>query len=265
MKRIIFPGKLAALKKAAFFLFPAVLFLCGCSTIYNPATGRNEFILVDSAMEKDLGKSVVPEVLRETPLSRDSFLQDRVKMIGAKLAQVSDRQDIEYQFAVLDNKELNAFTIPGGYVYIYEGLARELNDNELAYVLGHEVGHVAARHIAKKIQANMGYQLIFAVALTAAGDRVGPNTQTIAQGVDTVYRIAVDLPFSRADEYQADSIGVKYSLKAGYDPWAAITALEKIKKTEGLDWKTLGYLRTHPFPDQRIAALKEQIPKHYNK
>lgn len=236
-----------------------ILFLSGCATLYNPATGRNEMIFLNSASEVSIGESVIPEFTSKHPLSNDPVLIERLRAIGSKIAGVSDRQDILYKFYVLKDKELNALTLPGGYVYVNQGLMNILNDNELAGVVAHEVGHVAARHIAKKLQANMTYQLLLGVAFAAVGDKAGANAGTVAQGIDTVYNL-VGLGYSRKDEYEADRLGVKYASLAGYDPWAFLTALDKIKTNEGPNWKVLGYFRTHPYVDERIAALKIYIP-----
>ncbi len=241
-------------------IIAALLFISGCATMYNPATGRNEFIFINSETEVALGKSVIPELVKKHPLSKNLYLEERSKAIGGRLAAVSDRQDISYKFYVLEDKELNAMALPGGFIYINRGLIQILNDDELAYVLGHETGHVAARHIAKKLQANMGYQLILGIAFASLGNSAGEKTADIARGVDTVYNL-IGLSYSRQDEYEADRLAVKYAFRAGFDPYASLSALEKIKREEGPNWKVLGYFRTHPYVDERIKALKDFIPE----
>lgn len=241
---------------AAIFFLAGFLFLGGCATLYNPATGRNEFILIDSETETALGKSVVKEVTRQHPLAQEANLQERARRAGRKLAQASDRQDIEYNFSVLNDKELNAMALPGGFIFVNKGLMNVLDDDELAYVLGHEVGHVAARHIAKKLQSGMAYQLLMQIAFAGAGS----DAAAIAGGIDTVYNL-IDLGYSRQDEYEADRLGVKYAFRAGFKPGAALSSLEKIKQEEGPNWKVLGYFRSHPYAEERIAALKKIIPQ----
>jgi predicted Zn-dependent protease len=234
-------------------------FLSGCTTIYNPATERRELILINSATESSIGKSASAEMTRQRPLVNDPGVQERVKRIGSRIAQVSDRQDIGYEFAVVADKELNAVTLPGGFIYVNKGLADILNDDELAYVLGHEAGHVAARHIAKKLQANMAYQMLLTLAFAGMGNRTGDNAGAIAQGAGVVYNL-VQLKYSRDDEYAADKLGVKYACKAGFNPDAAISALEKLKKAEGDQKQGLSYFRTHPYVEDRIKALREFVP-----
>lgn len=238
----------------------ALLFLSGCATLYNPATGKNEFILIDSDTEVAIGRSAVGELAKRHAVSDNIILQQRLKAIGNRIAAVSDRRDIEYKFSVLKDKALNAMTLPGGFIYMNEGLMKALNDDELAYVVAHETGHVAARHIAKKIQSNMAYQLLLDIAFAGMGNKTGANanTQRVARGVNTVYNL-IELSYSRKDEYEADRLGVKYAFKAGFEPYAALSALEKIKKGEGPNWKVLGYFRTHPYVDERIDALKKVI------
>lgn len=234
------------------------LFLSGCATTYNPATEREEFIFINSATEVAIGGEMVAELTKKYPLSHDQNLQDRVQRIGAKLSEVSDRQDIEYKFFVLEDKELNAMTLPGGFIYVNQGLMNVLDDHELAYVLGHEVGHVAARHIAKKIQSNMTYQLLLSVAFAAAGEKGSGKVEDIAKGVNVLFNL-IALGYSRKDEYEADRLAVKYAFKAGFNPSAAIFALEKIRQEEGPNWRLLIYFRTHPYVEERIDALRQII------
>ncbi|MBU1726938.1 MAG: M48 family metalloprotease [Candidatus Omnitrophica bacterium] len=245
------------------FIFLFLLLLSGCATIYNPATQRNEMIFINSQTEASIGRGVAPELLKKTPLSKNENLQKRAEAIGRRLAAVSDRQDIEYHFAVIEDKELNAVTLPGGYIYINRGLIDILNDDELAFVLAHETGHVSARHIAKKLQAGMAYQLLLGLAFAGFGKSSGDNAQAIAAGVDTVYSL-VSLSYSRQDEYLADKLGTKYAYKAGFDPNAAVSALEKLKQKNEPNIKVLEYFRTHPYVDERIVVLKRDIPLLYS-
>lgn len=241
-----------------FLLFFLIFFIYGCSTIYNPATKRNEFILINSDTEAAIGKNMVPQLLRESPLLKDQDVQKRAQRIGRNIAFVSHRKDINYEFYVLDDKELNAVTLPGGYIFVNKGLMDALNDDELAFVLGHEAGHVAARHIAKKIQANMAYQAILAAAFASIGDKSAAAAENIAGPLNTAYNL-IYLSYSRQDELDADKLGVEYAMYAGYNPYAAITSLEKLKK-KGVEFKIFRYFRTHPYVDERIKILKEYLP-----
>lgn len=226
--------------------------------MYNPATGRNEVIFINSATEVSMGQEVKAEMFKKQPLLKDPLMQERVNRVGKRLSGVSDRKDIVYEFGVLDSKELNAVALPGGFIYVYQGLMKVLNDDELAYVLGHEVGHVAARHIAKKMQANMTYQSILGIAFAGISGVTGVDTSLASTGVNTIYNL-IELKYSREDEYEADRLAAKYSYKSGFDPSASLSALEKIRTKEGPNWKITGYFRTHPYVDDRIKALKDFI------
>ena len=239
------------------FVLIVSIFLSGCATLYNPATGKNEFIFINSDTEVAIGNSAAAQITKKHQILRDRILLDRIERIGRRIVKASDRKDIKYSFYVLADKELNAMTLPGGLIYINRGLMDILNDDELAYVIAHEVGHTAARHIAKKIQANMAYQLILTVAFAGSGLE-GNNTQNIATGVDTIYNL-IGLSYSRKDEYEADRLAVKYAFKAKFDPYASLKALEKIKEAEGPDWKIMKYFRTHPYVQDRIEYLREAI------
>jgi predicted Zn-dependent protease len=234
------------------------LFFSGCVTIYNPATDRREFILINSPTEAAIGRNMAAELVKTQPLAKSRNLQERARRIGARLAKVSDRQDIEYEFQVLEDKELNAMTLPGGFIYVNQGLMEKLNDDELASVIGHEIGHVAARHVIKKIQSHVSYQILLTVAFTAAGDKGSAKASYIAEQIDILFNL-ISLSYSRKDEYEADRLGVRYSSRAGFNPNAAISALEKIKQGQSPGPEIPIYLRTHPYIDERIKTLRQII------
>lgn len=235
-------------------LTAVILIVSGCATLYNPATGKNEIILIDSQTEISLGKNVAAELTKTHSLETDKNTVDRAQRIGARLSAVTDRKDLDYKFYVLTDKELNSVSLPGGFIYVNRGLMDALNDDELAFVLGHELGHEAARHIVKKLQANMAYQLLIDIAFART-----TNTQALSQSVNMVYNL-VELGYSREDEYEADRLGAKYAFKGGFNPNASLSALEKLKRYETAEPKVFVYLRTHPYVDDRISALKKVIP-----
>lgn len=242
-------------------IFPAILILClcGCATIYNPATGRKEFIFINESTEIAIGKNVATEITKKENVLEDEKLQERIEKIGKKITAVSDRSNIKYEFHVLDNKELNALSLPGGIIYIYKGMLDKLNNDELAFVIGHEVGHVAAKHAVKTIQANMAFQLVLSIAFAAMGKDTSTATN-VARATNTAYNL-IALGYSRKDEYLADNLAVKYMYKAHFKPQAAISALEKFKTEEGFRLKILDYFRTHPSLRDRIKLLQETIPQ----
>jgi predicted Zn-dependent protease len=235
--------------------------ISGCATVYNPATERKEVIFINEQTEISLGKNVAEQIAQKQKFSRDAAALARVRRVGNAIASVSDRPGLNYEFSVLDDKELNAVSLPGGIVYINKGLLDILTDDELAYVLGHEVGHVAAKHAIKRIQSDMLFQTVLSVAFVTAGGPQGAEAAKNAAAVsDKIYTL-IGLGYSRDDEYFSDRLGVKYAYRAGYNPLGAVTALEKIKKDEGPNAKVLEYLRTHPYVDDRIKRIREEIPQ----
>lgn len=237
------------------FLLCAFLIFCaaGCATMYNPATGQEEFILISTEEEIQIGRQVAAEIQQKYPIYRDQRLNERINSIGQKIAAVNDRKDLPYYFIILDDDEINAFTVPGGYVYVFRGLVDFVKtDEELAGVLAHEVGHVAARHIVKKMQAQMGYELIFTLAT-----RGKEEYQSIANFANLAFNLVM-LGYSREDEYFADILAVRYMNRAGYNPRAMISFLERLKGEEK-GQEPPSFLSTHPGIDERITHIKDEI------
>jgi predicted Zn-dependent protease len=228
------------------------LILSGCATMYNPATEKKEFVIITTPMEVALGQNTAKQVAKQYAFIKDPKQADKVTEIGEKVAKVSDRTDLKYHFAVVEDKEINAFTMPGGYIYINSGLLDISTDDELACVIGHEIGHVAARHIAKKLQTQLGYDILMNIALH------NTSVKQMQQAIDVTFNL-VQLGYSREDELLADRLGTKYAYKAGYDPYAMITFLKKLKEK---DKNEIGpvFLRSHPYASQRIQMMEKEIP-----
>lgn len=227
-----------------------LLFTGGCTTIYNPATQRNETYFISESTEISIGKNMTQDIIRKEKVVNDSKFTTYVNEIGKKIVKVSDRTNLDYKFYILDNKEINAFALPGGYIFVNKGLIDETDENELAFVLGHEVGHVCARHSIKRLQASLGFNLVVAIALR------NPDYEAIQQALSVVANV-VTLGYSRSDEFLADSLGVKYMYKAGYKPEGAISLLTKLKKKD--KGYPIVFLRSHPLPQTRIENIEKKI------
>ena len=248
------------MKTIKFFiiLLIAVSFLTsGCATVYNPATERKEFVFITTPMEVALGQNTAMQVAKQYAFIKDPQQVNKVTEIGEKVAKVSDRTDLKYHFAVVDDKKINAFTMPGGYIYINSGLLEITNDDELACVIGHEIGHVAARHIAKKLQAQLGYDILMNIALQNA------SVRQMQQAIDLTFNLAT-LGYSREDEFLSDRLGAKYAYKAGYDPYAMITFLKKLQAKNKSDMGPV-FLRSHPYTSQRIQLMEKAMPSIISK
>jgi len=238
--------------KAFVFLF--CLILAGCSTEYNVATKQEEIYFYSTDKEVAMGQAIAKEIAKSEKFAPDPLLQKRVEDIGKKIVAVCDRRDIDYHFYVLDDDEINALSLPGGYVYVSRGLIEKVaNDDELAGVLGHEIGHIVARHSIKKLQAMMGYSLLrVLVAQVPQGAQAGDAADLAFASIMTGY--------AREDELLADQLGTRYLLAAGYNPRCMVTFLEKLQddhRRRPLQAKT--YFKTHPYVPDRIRVVKQEL------
>ncbi|MEJ2354976.1 MAG: M48 family metallopeptidase [candidate division WOR-3 bacterium] len=234
------------------FIVFLILFSISCVTT-GPG-GKTDFIFISTAEEVEIGRQVAAEVESQERLLKDKSVQTYVNNVGQKIARVSDRNDIEYTFKVIDKKEINAFACPGGFIYIYTGLLETLdNEAQLAAVLAHEVSHLVARHSIKKLQNIYGYSILAQIALGdkaegAAGDIVNVAASLILQG------------YSRDNEFEADRYGILYAKNAGYNPKGMIEVFEKFKKMQGTRPPSiLVLLSSHPPAEDRIERAESEI------
>ena len=230
--------------------------LTGCATEYNIATQEEEWIFYSTDKEVNIGRSIARAVEKEYELVSDPLVQKRVQDIGRQIVAVCDRKDIDYNFKVIDDEEINAFALPGGYIYVYNGLVEKVaNDDELACILAHEVGHVVARHSVKKLQALMGYTFLRALVAQA------PDGGKVVQGADLAF-IEIMSGYSREDELLADQLGARYAKRAGYNPEGMITFLEKLQEiNRRKPIRRRSYTKTHPYVPDRKRVVKQELGK----
>src|SRR6476620_1157362 len=178
----------------------------------NPVTGNRQLVLMSEAQELAMGKGADPQIIQQYGLYPDKGLQDFINEKGKQMAAISHRPNIQYNFRVVDSDILNAFAIPGGYVYVTRGIMAHFNNEaEFAGVLGHEIGHIAARHsVAQQRNALLGQLGIIAGVIIAPD--LAQFAETASQGVGLLL-----LKFSRDAERESDRLGVEYSSKIGYD------------------------------------------------
>lgn len=232
----------------------AVALVAGCAT--NPATGKKEIMLVSEGQEAALGKQAAAEVPASYGLYEDAALGEYVRGLGRRLAQVSERPQLEWTFDVVDDASVNAFAIPGGHVYVTRGLLAQLeSEAELAMVMGHEAGHVAARHTANQISK----QEIAALGL-GVGTLAVPSLQRLS-GLGQSALGLLFLKFSRDDERQADDLGLRYATRLGYEPEQAAQAMQMLDRVsqQSTAGRMPGWLSTHPDPGDRYRTLVSQI------
>jgi predicted Zn-dependent protease len=216
---------MSIIKKACVLSIILPLIMASCAT--NPVTHKREIMLFSDQDEIAMGKQGHEAVLVQFGTYDDPSLQNYIEEVGQKIAQVSHREDLPHHYMVVDSPVLNAFALPGGYIYINRGLLAYLNNEaQLASILGHETGHVAARHGVKKYQKAMGAQLLL------VGVAVGTQSHGLALGTNLLLN-AILQGYSRKDERQADELGALYMYRAGYNPLempAFFTILEGMEK-----------------------------------
>lgn len=232
-------------------LAAALALVVGCSV--NPATGRHEFSLVTPAQEAALGREGHAATVAEYGVVDDPALAAYVDSVGRRVARASERPDLPWTFTVLDDPAVNAFALPGGYLYVTRGLLAHLqSEAQLAGVLGHEVAHVTARHSARHITQQQLTGLGLGIA-SMVSETFRRYSGTAEQALGLLL-----LKYSRDDETQADELGVRYAVAAGYDPRempATYRTLDRIAERAGGGLP--GFLSTHPDPGQRAERTAE--------
>lgn len=234
----------------------------GCAV--NPATGQRELMLVTEGQEIGLGREADPDIVGAYGLYPDSALQVYVRGLGERLAAMSERPNLPWTFRVLDDPAVNAFALPGGFNYVTRGILAYFNSEaELVAVMGHELGHVTARHGARQ----MTQQQIAQVGLVA-GMILVPKFQDFA-GLAQAGLGLMFLKFSRGDETQADELGLRYLYRAGYDPREmpkVFAMLDRVSQAAGGD-RLPQWLSTHPNPENRqqhIGELIARLPQDFS-
>ena len=237
-----------------------LLILSGCiQSSYNLATHSQDYSLTSTSKEVAVGRRIARRIAEELSIADDEPLQERVRAIGNRIVAVCDRQELVYSFTVVRDDDVNAFSLPGGYVFINDGLIRKTsNDDELAGVIAHEVAHIAARHAVKRFEGGLGLQIAQLATMAA---RQG----AAARGLGVAMR-AAQLAYARQDELEADQLGVKYLKAAGFDPKGILTFLEKLHELDHGQSHYLPrgvtrprYAMTHPYVPERLRAVKEAL------
>jgi predicted Zn-dependent protease len=229
--------------------------IAACAT--NPATGKKEISLMSESQEISLGQQMDAEVRREMGVYNDPDLQRYVEGVGMKLARASQRPNLPWHFTVVDEPAVNAFALPGGYIYVTRGILPFLNDEaQLAGVLGHEIGHVTARHSAqqytKATSAGIGLTLLSIFV---------PETRPL-QGVAETALGVLFLKYGRDDELQADRLGVEYTAKTGWNPAGVAGMLRTLGRLDEANGSRRGvpnWLSTHPAPADRVTQVQTYI------
>lgn len=228
----------------------------GCAK--NPATGKRQLNLVGKGQEVAMGRQGAEEVVQSIGVYDDADLNRYVNRVGQRLAATSERKDLPWTFQVVDDPSVNAFALPGGFIFVTRGLLAHLeNEAQLASVLGHEIGHVTAEHSVNQMskaqvaQLGLGLGMVLSPTMREMG-------QVGMQGLSLMF-----LKFGRDDERQADELGVRYALRAGYDVREmpkVFSVLKRVSETAGSGGGRLpSWLLTHPEPTERIATAEKRL------
>jgi predicted Zn-dependent protease len=232
----------------------AVAAAVACAT--NPATGKRQVMLVSESQEIAMGKQADQEAVAAYGLYPDDKVQAYVSGLGRRLAAASERPSLPWTFRVVDDPTVNAFALPGGFIYVTRGIMTHLgSEAELVSVLGHEIGHVTGRHSANQMSKQQ-----LAMGGLVLGMVVEPGLQQFAgvaqQGLGLLF-----LKFGRDDEREADDLGLRYMTRASYDPREMVDTfdvLDRVSQASG-GGRLPDWLSTHPSPENRIGRIREQI------
>ena len=235
-------------------LAAAVALVIACAT--NPATGKKQLMLVSEAQEIAMGKEADQEAVAAYGLYPDPKVQAYVERLGKGLAAKSERPDLPWSFKVVDDPTVNAFALPGGYIYVTRGIMAHLrSEAELVAVMGHEIGHVTGRHSASQMSKQT-----LAMGGLVLGMAVKPELQQFA-GLAQQSLGLLFLKFGRDDENQADELGLRYMTRQAYDPKEMLEVfgvLDGVTRAEG-GGRMPDWLSTHPSPGNRTARIQGQI------
>jgi predicted Zn-dependent protease len=250
-------------------ILPSLLGLCllaflasGCAV--NPVSGRSETVLITEEKEKELGAQVAEEVKTSMGLVDDPEILAYVKAVGGRLAKHSPRKNVRYTFQIVDMAEPNAFALPGGYVYVSRGLLSLVNsEDELAGVMGHEIGHVAGRHAVQGVTravATSPLRIVTGIA-GAAASIVSSDLGTAIAGAGQAASDLIIAPYSRDQEREADRVGQEIAASAGWNPQGLSSFLESLGREAKLrsgEERQFSFFDTHPATGERVAKTSQR-------
>src|SRR5713226_5622834 len=249
------------ISRRLFLALAAPVMGAACETV--PYTGRSQFQLISAEQEVQMGAQAYTQTLAKEKLSSDPVATEMVKRVGSRIAAVSGRGEYQWEYRLIQNdKTVNAFALPGGKVAVYTGMLPVTRDESgLAAVLGHEIGHVVARHggerVSQQLLVNVGVESTMA-ALSGGN----PNTvQQVGALLGAGAAVGLLLPWSRAQESEADHLGLILMAKAGYDPRTALDLWNRMAEASQGSGRPPEFLSTHPSEATRIKQIEAWIPE----
>ncbi len=247
--------------KRAWLLIAGAAVITAAACIRNPATHKVHARLLSPESERKIGEETKKQILEQYRVLESTAVTDYVNRVGQKIARLSDRPTVDYEFIVLDNDLINAFAAPGGFIFVTRGLLESMNDEaELAMVLGHEIAHVAALHGVQMIQKEMGQNALTILGTVGAAVTLGPEAMLMMANTADLFSSLYLLGYSRDKELEADNLGLQYMLRSGYDPQGSLRFLKqlgKLDRDEQKGWDL--YFRTHPSTAERIRTIETLV------
>lgn len=237
-----------------------VPFLSSCMTD-NDLTGRSQFITIPESQDAAMGLQAYNQAKEQVKVISSGPMAERVARIGKRIAAVSDKPGMNWEFAVIDEDVMNAWALPGGKLAFYRPMVENFTDGELAAVMGHEIAHAVLRHGAEQVSRAQMQQLLVSAAVV--GTAVATEDEGSAQTVAVLSGLAVNgfvaLPHSRAMELEADWIGTRYMARAGFDPRNAVSLWQKMGRMKDGNGAPPPFMSTHPTDAKRINRINDRM------
>ena len=237
-------------------LISGLLFCLFISCAVNPITGEEELMLFPEEQDIKIGRQYAPELEKQMGGKiPDPAIQNYVNYVGQTVARISHRPNFEYSFAALNDKSINAFALPGGYVFVTKGMLQHIDsETQLAAILAHEITHIVARDVSNAMSNQIGLSLLLS---TVTSEK---TPQSVLMVADLTQQI-VSLRYSRKDEREADLGGLDYMAKAGYNPYGMVETMQMLQNLN--QTRPIEFLSSHPSPENRIGYLTQAIQTKY--
>lgn len=234
--------------------------LVACTTV--PGTGRSQLLLLSESAEQKMGLDAYQEALQKAKVSNDPELNAQVTRVGRRIAEATGRNDYQWEFKVFEDKQANAFCLPGGKIVVYTGILPITRDDAgLAAVVGHEVAHAIARHGGERVSQQVLVQTGLAATQVALSSRDPATVQLVTAALGGGASVGLLLPWSRSQESEADYLGLIYMAKAGYHPSAARDLWVRMAEASKGRERPPEFLSTHPSEATRIKQIEGWIPE----
>lgn len=235
----------------------AICLALGCAT--NPISGEEQLMLISEDQDVEIGREYAPEVEKELGGKiRNEALQSYIDSVGQRIIRISHRPDWQYHFIAVNHSMVNALALPGGYVFVTRGMLEKLtSEAQLAALLSHEIVHIVARHSSAAMSQQIGISLLVQ-GLSSAGTI--PDSQGAYQMTQLAQQL-IGLKYSRENEREADTAGMDYMVRAGYNPYGAVELMQMLER---LDQATpIEFLSSHPSPENRVGYLTVRAQARY--